>query len=149
MRAIMLTRWAMRFLLVVSGLLGLAALGTAQKPAIKSGPIRPAPAESGQAMFVEYCAVCHGKDAKGSGPAVPALKVPPTDLTTLAKRNRGNFPSAHVSNVIRLGGDVVAHGSKDMPMWGPAFSSLIPHSDTVVRQRIANLTSYIKSLQGK
>ena len=143
MRAIMLTRWAMRFLLVVSGLLGLAALGAAQKPEIKSGPIRPAPAESGQAMFVEYCAVCHGEDAKGAGPALPA------DLTTLAKRNRGSFPSAHVSNVIRLGGDVVAHGSKDMPMWGPAFSSLVPHSDAVVQQRIANLTKYIKSLQEK
>ena len=145
----MLTRWAMRFLLVVSGLLGLAVWGTAQKTEIKSSPIRPAPAESGQAMFVEYCAVCHGKDAKGAGPALSALKVPPTDLTTLAKRNRGSFPSAHVSNVIRLGGDVVAHGSKDMPMWGPAFSSLVPHSDAVVQQRIANLTKYIKSLQEK
>ena len=38
----MLTRWAMRFLLVVSGLLGLAALG-AQKPEIKSRPIKASP----------------------------------------------------------------------------------------------------------
>ena len=145
----MLTRWAMRFLLVVSGLLGLAALGAAQKPEIKSGPIRPAPAESGQAMFVEYCAVCHGKDAKGAGPALPALKVPPTDLTTLAKRNGGSFPFARVSNVIRLGGNVAAHGSEDMPMWGRTFSSLSQHEDAVVQQRIANLTNYIRSLQEK
>ena len=137
----------MRFVLVVSGLLGLAALGTAQKP--ESVPIRPAPAESGQAMLSQYCAVCHGKDAKGSGPAAPALKVPPPDLTTLARRNGGTFPSAHVSNVIRLGGEVAAHGSKDMPMWGRAFSSLSPHDYTIVQQRIANLTSYIKSLQEK
>lgn len=145
----MLTRKAMRFLMVVSGLLGLVALGAAQKPEIKSGPIRPSPAESGQAMFLEYCAVCHGRDGKGSGPEASALKVPPPDLTTLAKHNGGSFPSAHVSNVIRLGGDVAAHGSKDMPMWGRAFSSLIPHSDVVVQQRIANLTNYIKSLQEK
>jgi mono/diheme cytochrome c family protein len=137
----------MRFVLVVSGLLGLAALATAQKP--ENVPIKPAPAESGQAMFSQYCAVCHGKDAKGSGPAAPALKVPPPDLTTLARRKGGTFPSAYVSNVIRLGGDVAAHGSKDMPMWGRAFSSLSPHDDTIVQQRISNLTSYIKSLQEK
>jgi mono/diheme cytochrome c family protein len=139
----------MRFLLVVSGLLGLATLGTAQTPEIKRVPIRPAPAESGQAMFSEYCAVCHGKDAKGSGPAAPALKVSPADLTTLAKRNGGSFPTAHVSNVIRLGGDVAAHGSKDMPMWGQAFSVLSAHEHAVVEQRIANLTNYIKFLQEK
>ena len=59
----------------------------------------------------------------------------------------GNSPAAHVSNVIRLGGNAAAHGSKDMPMWGRAFSSLIPHDDTIVQQRIFNLTNYIKSLQ--
>jgi mono/diheme cytochrome c family protein len=137
----------MRFLLLIPGLLGAASLATAQKP--KQVPITPAPAESGQAMFLQYCAVCHGKDAKGEGPAAPALKVPPPDLSTLAKRNGGTFPSSHVSNVIRLGGDVAAHGSKDMPMWGRAFWSLSPHDDTIVQQRITNLTSYIKSLQEK
>jgi|ERR1019366_2205821 mono/diheme cytochrome c family protein len=139
----------MRFLLVVSALFGLAVLGAAQKPQIKTVPIRPAPAESGQAMFSEYCAVCHGKDGKGSGLAVPALKVQPSDLTTLSKRNGGSFPSAHVFNVIRLGGDVAAHGSKDMPMWGRAFSALSAHEDAVVQQRIGNLTNYVKFLQEK
>jgi hypothetical protein len=77
------------------------------------------------------------------------LKVPPSDLTTLSKRNGGTFPSAQVSNVIRLGADVAAHGSKDMPMWGRAFSALSQHEDAVVQQRVANLTSYIESLQEK
>jgi mono/diheme cytochrome c family protein len=40
-------------------------------------------------MFRSYCAVCHGLDAKGSGPAAPALKMEPADLTTLAKENQG------------------------------------------------------------
>jgi len=84
-----------------------------------------------------------------SGPAASALKVPPTDLTTLAKRNGGSFPFARVSNVIRLGGDVAAHGSEDMPMWGRTFSSLSQHEDAVVQQRIANLVNYIRSLQEK
>jgi mono/diheme cytochrome c family protein len=139
----------MRFLLVVSVVLGVAALGTAQKPEVKTVPIKPVPAESGHAMFSEYCAVCHGKDAKGSGPAAPALKVPPPDLTKLAKHNGGTFPFAHVSNVIRLGGDMAAHGSKDMPIWGRAFAALSPHEDAVVQQRISNLTNYINSVQEK
>jgi len=137
----------MRTLLVSSLVLGIAFLGLAQKPEIKKVPITQTPAESGSAMFAEYCAVCHGKDAKGSGPATPALRVAPADLTTLASRHNGVFPAAYVSNVIRLGPDVTPHGSKDMPIWGRAFSSLIPHDDNIVKQRIFNLTNYIKSLQ--
>ena len=137
----------MRTLLVTSLLLALSGLGLAQQPEIRKVPIKRTPAESGPAMFSEYCAVCHGKDAKGSGPAAPALKVPPPDLTTLARRNQGKFPAADVSNVIRSGGDAIAHGSKDMPMWGQAFRSLTPHDEAIVRQRIFNLTNYIKSLQ--
>ncbi|HXY48298.1 MAG TPA: cytochrome c [Terriglobales bacterium] len=140
----------MRVLFVISLLLlGIAGLGLAQKPEIKKAPIKPTPAESGAAMFSEYCAVCHGKDGKGSGPAAPALKVAPPDLTTLARRNNGTFPAAHVSDVIRSGGDTSAHGSKDMPMWGRAFLSLTPHDDAMVRQRVFNLTNYIESLQQK
>ena len=137
----------MRTLLVTSLVLGITFRGLAQKPEIKKVPITQTPAESGSVMFAEYCAVCHGKDAKGSGPAAPALRVAPPDLTTLANRHNGVFPAAYVSNVIRLGRDLAPHGSKDMPIWGRAFSSLIPHDDIIVQQRIFNLTNYIKSLQ--
>jgi mono/diheme cytochrome c family protein len=137
----------MRILLVNCLVLGIAALGLAQKPEIKKVPLKPTPPESGSAMFSEYCAVCHGRDAKGTGPAAPALKVPPPDLTALAKRHNGKFPAAYVSNIIRSGGDAIAHGSKDMPMWGSAFWSLTPHDEATVQERIANLTRYIESLQ--
>lgn len=83
----------MRIFSVTSLLLGITVLGLAQKPEIKKVPITRTPAESGSAMFSEYCAVCHGKDAKGSGPAAPALRVAPPDLTTLAKKNNGEFTS--------------------------------------------------------
>jgi len=139
----------MRTLLFGLILLGVVGLGFAQKPEIRDVPLKPTPAESGSAMFSEYCAVCHGKDAKGSGPAAPALKVLPPDLTMLARRNSGKFPAAQVSNAIRSGGEALAHGSKDMPMWGRAFMSLTPHDDAIVKQRVANLTDYIESLQQK
>ena len=98
---------------------------------------------------MNYCAVCHGKDGKGSGPAAPALKMPATDLTTLAQKNGGKYPALHVSSVIRGEGDVPAHGSKDMPVWGPLFWKMSQGHDAEVQQRIANLNQYIESLQAK
>ena len=100
-------------------------------------------------MFVNYCAVCHGKSGRGDGPAASALKVPPADLTTLAKRNGGKFDSAHVATVIRGQGATPAHGSQDMPVWGPLFSSISQGNNGEVQQRIANLVKYIETLQVK
>jgi mono/diheme cytochrome c family protein len=139
----------MRILLFSSLLLGMVGLGLAQKPDIKNGPIKQTPANSGRAMFSEYCAACHGKGATGSGPAAPGLKVTPPDLTILARRNKGKFPAAYVANVILMGGSAIAHGSKEMPGWGTAFLSLNPHDEAIVEQRVANLTDYIESLQQK
>src|ERR1700683_3725370 len=64
---------------------------------VKHVPITKTSSTSGSEMFINYCAVCHGKSGNGDGPAASALKVPPADLTTLAKRNGGKFDSAHVS----------------------------------------------------
>jgi mono/diheme cytochrome c family protein len=104
---------------------------------------------SGKEMFNAYCASCHGKDGKGDGPAAPALKMPTTNLTTLAAKNGGTFPAAHVAAVIQGDAMTPAHGSKDMPVWGPIFMSIAGHSQAEVQLRIRNLTNYLESLQGK
>jgi mono/diheme cytochrome c family protein len=104
---------------------------------------------SGKEMYTQYCAACHGADAKGEGPAAPALKTPPSNLTILAKSNGGKYPSDHVAEVLRTGTGVAAHGSADMPTWGPLFRSLDPTNDTAVLQRIHNLNQYLVSLQAK
>ena len=46
---------------------------------------------SGQTMFRQYCATCHGSDAMGHGPLSAFLKVPPSDLTVLARQHGGSF----------------------------------------------------------
>lgn len=135
----------MRYSLVVLLLVGVAVLAMGQKSAPQK--LRPTPQESGVVMFSQYCASCHGKDLKGSGPAAVALKVPPPDLTTLALRHGGKFPSEYVAASIRNGGNRAAHGSAEMPVWGPDFLSLTPHDPTIVTVRISNLTRYIKSRQ--
>jgi mono/diheme cytochrome c family protein len=119
------------------------------QPVIKHVPIKQTSPASGQEMFTSYCAVCHGKDGKGSGPAAEALKTPPTNLTALSSKNGGKYPSMKVSSVIR-GEDVVAsHGSRDMPVWGNLFWTISEGHDAEVIQRVANLNKYIESIQVK
>lgn len=132
------------FALVVA----FAILG-ADQPIIKKVPPTPTSPSSGQEMFSTYCVACHGKDAKGGGPAAAALKMPPPDLTTLAARNGGKFPELRVYNAIHGDGEVVAHGSKDMPVWGSVFQSMSRDNGATKQMRVANLTAYLKSLQSK
>jgi mono/diheme cytochrome c family protein len=102
----------------------------------------------GRELFEFYCTSCHGRDGKGSGPVASALKVPPPDLTTLARRNDGAFPARRVEDFVTNGGDAPtpAHGSSEMPIWGPVFRAL-ESSDGHVRVRIANIVAYIQSIQ--
>jgi mono/diheme cytochrome c family protein len=118
-------------------------------PAVRHVPITDVPSNSGKQMFNSYCAVCHGTDAKGSGPAAAALKSVPADLTQLAQKNGGKYPSAHVASVIRGQATMPSHGSQDMPIWGPLFSSISQGHEGQVQQRTANLVEYIETLQAK
>lgn len=95
-------------------------------------------------MFNSYCAVCHGKEGKGNGPAASALTKVPADLTQISARNGGKFPDVRVQRYIEGADAVTAHGTRDMPMWGDLFRSL---SQDSAQMRIAGLTEYIKSLQ--
>ena len=106
-------------------------------------------AASGKHTYMQYCASCHGVDARGDGPAAIVLKTPPPDLTTLAKRHDGKFPYEYVSDVLRFGTRIVAHGSSDMPIWGPIFGSMDNYDVVAVRKRIKDLYDYLASLQQK
>jgi len=102
---------------------------------------------SGETMYKQYCSACHGADGKGGGPVASVLKIPPPDLTTLALRHGGKFPYEYVSSVLRFGPGVFAHGSSDMPTWGPIFNFIDKYNERSVQQRIMNLTGYLASLQ--
>jgi mono/diheme cytochrome c family protein len=116
---------------------------------IQHTTVKPTSAASGEEMYKTYCAVCHGTDGKGGGPAASALKVAPADLTQLSKKNGGKYPALKVSSAIRGEGDVPAHGSKEMPVWGSLFWNMSHGHESEVQQRVANLTKYIESLQAK
>jgi len=81
-------------------------------------------ANDGKQMYTSYCAPCHGVDGRGHGPAAAALKVQPIDLTNLSKNNRGKFPDSHIVTVLQFGSEIPAHGSPQMPVWGPILGNL-------------------------
>ena len=103
--------------------------------------------ESGRDTYAFYCAACHGRTGKGDGPVVSSLKAAPPDLTTLAKRSGGRFRETEVTARI-VGRRPSAHGSSDMPVWGPLFRELNPH-DSRVDVRLLRLVDYLKSIQVK
>jgi mono/diheme cytochrome c family protein len=119
------------------------------KTTIKHVPMTTVSPVSGKEMYTAYCAVCHGTEGKGNGPAATALKATPADLSLLSKENGGKYPALKVTSAIRGTGDVAAHGSRDMPVWGELFWTMSRGHEGEVQQRVSNLTHYIETLQEK
>ena len=105
--------------------------------------------ESGRDTYIFHCAACHGREGHGDGPVLSALKSRPSDLTTIARRRGGRFPSVEIAAFVageRRG--PAAHGSSDMPVWGPLFRQLNPF-DSRVDVRLNRLVDYLQSIQVK
>ncbi len=103
----------------------------------------------GPDLFRAHCAACHGLDGKGHGPVAAALKGKPADLTLLAKNNGGEFPVERVQKFIS-GDDpsLPAHGSREMPVWGPIFHQIEVDQD-FGNVRMQNLIEYLRTIQQK
>jgi len=106
-------------------------------------------AAAGQETFLKYCASCHGKTAKGDGPAAFVFRTPPPDLTTLSRRHEDKFPAGYVGVVLTFGKSFASHGSEDMPIWGSRFKTLDSVHDPTGQQHIDDVVAYIRSLQVK
>ena len=105
------------------------------------------PALSGQAIYEDYCAVCHGRDGKGDGPAARALKTPPVDLTMISRSHSGKFPDADIRKIV-LGQEMMpSHGTEAMPMWGKIFTKM--GDPNTMGARVDALMGYLRQLQAK
>ena len=109
-------------------------------------------AGAGKPAFELYCATCHGRDAKGGGPASNLLTVKPADLTMIRKKNDGTFPFWRVYGTIDGREDIKGHGTREMPIWGAEFRAQAgssPVAQSQVRGRILELVYYLESIQAK
>jgi len=122
---------------------------------LASGPLLAEQPQIGESEFKSYCAGCHGLDGKGNGPFVEFLKTSPRSLTTLAQENQGVFPFHRIYEVIDGTGQMPAHGTRDMPVWGERYATEIvsqygefgtAHPQTV-RCRILELVFFLSTLQ--
>jgi mono/diheme cytochrome c family protein len=109
------------------------------------------------------CLSCHGVGGRGDGPLAKFLTVKPSDLTTIAKNNggqypnikAGHFPFLYVYQVIDGRTLVAPHGERAMPVWGnrylaaqrPTPGPYAGEYEKVVRGRILELVYYLQSIQ--
>lgn len=111
----------------------------------------------GKMEYDSACAVCHGLTGKGDdGPLKSLFAKPVPNLTVLARNNKGVFPFDRVYQIIDGHQEVKAHGPRDMPVWGRAFSTQSSiyfdnyppqNSESAARSRILALTEYLYRLQ--
>ena len=120
----------------------------AQQPTVKRETAQRAQSIRGEETYKTYCAVCHGANGKGSGPAAKALTQAPSDLTTWSQRHGRALSRADVQQIIDAEEMIAAHGSREMPVWGDVFRALY-HDPDVRTLLVANLHSYLESLQAK
>ena len=133
--------WLAAILLLSPALAVTAAAQGAPAPVVKQ-------AVAGGEVFRTYCAACHGTSARGDGPLASSMTRKPADLTAIAKRNGGVFPSELVFRTIDGTNPVRGHGGPDMPVWGDAFARSREGGDKEkVKNIITSLVDYLESIQ--
>jgi len=130
-----------------TALMIMAASAPVSAQKVVKGDAKRIESIQGVDTFNAYCAVCHGKTAKGDGPAAKALTKSPADLTRIAVR-RGNFSRSDVESIILGKQEMISHGTREMPIWGPVLQALSP-DDSFMKLRVANLVDYLQAIQTK
>jgi mono/diheme cytochrome c family protein len=135
--------------LCLSWTIALAAMlgaAFAQTNTMKVVPVQPTTTLNGSDLYRQYCAVCHGVDSRGDGPAAEALQARPSDLTQLTQRNNGKFPALRVQTILKVETDITAHGNQEMPIWGELLKSVTTNRSAVTL-KIEALTEYLRHIQ--
>ncbi|MDR8074900.1 cytochrome c [Burkholderia cenocepacia] len=102
-----------------------------------------ADSDNGKKIFLARCAMCHGADARGTGPLANKSNPPTPDLTTPAfKKRLSDYPGVIVSSVIlRPNGDLIPKTLRENGV------KLPPHPWTVKDFR--DLNQYMTELISK
>lgn len=133
----------------IAGALALIALASGSAAAAEK-PEASLLAVSGERLYVQHCAVCHGSSGRGDGPFGGILRTAPSDLTTIAARNGGTFPDAEITRFVDGQFVPPAHGTRQMPIWGRwlgASNAPGVEPDEAARGEILAILEYLKTLQ--
>lgn len=109
----------------------------------------PVQAPTGKQTFETHCAACHGAGGAGDGPVAATLNVPVPNLRLLSERYGGQFPTEVATSYIDGRAMPVAHGNRQMPVWGDTFAvtAQVFRGASSAEQRIEALVAYIEGLQ--
>jgi mono/diheme cytochrome c family protein len=135
--------------IVVAAVLLVAIPAGAQTTTIKWVPIPYTNPTAGDQMYAKYCASCHGITGQGNGPAAPAFKHAPANLTNLTQSHGGKYPRMLVYESVIEGGQAPGHGNTQMPVWGELFVRMDGFYSEVPQIRLKALADYIETLQAK
>jgi hypothetical protein len=106
---------------------------------------------SGMQLYEHLCSSCHGVDGRGDGPVASLLTIVVPDLTRIAQREGGEFPTQAVRRSIDGRWDRRAHGARDMSVWGWQFYDSAAVNDAQERARVdamvSRLVDYVRSIQ--
>jgi mono/diheme cytochrome c family protein len=120
---------------------------------VSTVPVARADEAANKALYLKYCGSCHGPDGKGGGVLSGVLQTKPADLTQIAKKNGGEFPTAEVAKFINGTKTMRAHGDPDMPVWGEVFQDQAlggsSSKKSQAHAKIAFITAYLKTIQEK
>lgn len=132
------------FLLVLTAALVWIAWGGA---AAQTGDSSTAQFNRGILLYQRYCSNCHGDQAHGDGRIAHLLKTEPADLTQLTDED-GRFPTDEVRKTIDGRAGILAHGTREMPIWGQVFlEGDGPEAEAEVEAKIDDLIGYLEAIQ--
>ena len=107
----------------------------------------------GKVTYRIYCSNCHGDEGHGDGNLAELLSVKPSDLTAIARKNGGTFPTELITQLVDGRETVKGHGLKEMPVWGDAFQKSLQPSwteesdDERARRKIEEVVAFVESIQ--
>lgn len=108
--------------------------------------------ETGEELYRNACATCHGAAGMGEGPMAEFMSTDVPNIRRLTQENDGVFPMLKVIQTIDGRTGIRGHGS-EMPVWGNQFKAEsvadagIYGAEIIVRGKMLSLALYVQSIQ--